>query len=58
LFASFLSFVNCGGFLVEADQARDVAGDNADPDEVPGDPLGGVVRLVSRVVVATGQAAL
>jgi hypothetical protein len=40
-----LSFVNCGGFLVEAGQARDVAGDDADPDESvvipwPYDPAG------------------
>jgi hypothetical protein len=54
----FLSFVNCGGFLVEAGQACDVAGDDAGPDEAHGDPLGGAVQLVSPVVVAMGQAAL
>jgi hypothetical protein len=30
---------HCGGFLVEAGQARDVAGDDADREEVHGDLL-------------------
>jgi hypothetical protein len=33
------SVVHCGGFLVEVGQARDVAGDDADRDEVHGDLL-------------------
>jgi hypothetical protein len=52
-----LSFVRSGGFLVQAGQARDVAGDDAGRDEVHGDLPGSTVRLVSQVVAAMGQAA-
>jgi hypothetical protein len=58
LFPSFfLSFVRSGGFLVQAGQARDVAGDDAGRDEVHGDLPGDSVRLVSQAVVAMNQAA-
>jgi len=52
-----LSFVHSGGFLAAAGQARDVAGDDADRDEVHGDLPGSAIRLASQVVVAMGQAA-
>jgi hypothetical protein len=54
---SFLlsSFVHCGGFLAEAGQARDVAGDDGDQDDVHRDLLGGAVRQVSQVVVAMAR---
>jgi hypothetical protein len=56
---SFLpySFMRSGGFLAEAGEARDVAGDDAGRDQVHGDLPGSAVRLVSQVVVAMGKAA-
>jgi hypothetical protein len=49
LIVSFLlSFVHSGGFLTGAGQARDVAGGDADRDEVHGDLPGRAVRLVSQ----------
>jgi hypothetical protein len=53
----FLSFVRSGGFVAAAGGARDVAGDDADPDAVEGDLLAAAIRLVSQVVVTMGQAA-
>jgi len=56
LFPSFfLSSVHSGGFLAGAGQARDVAGEDADRDEVDGDLSGRAVRLVSRAVVAMAR---
>jgi hypothetical protein len=46
------------GFLLEAGQARRVAGGNTDRDEIHGDVLGCAVRLLSQIVVPTGQAAV
>jgi hypothetical protein len=37
--------------------ARDVAGDDPDPEAVDGDLLDAAIRLVSQVVVTMGQAA-
>jgi hypothetical protein len=52
---SFLRALRC--LVVQAGQARDVAGDDAGRDEVHGDLPGGAGRLVSQAVVAMDQAA-
>jgi hypothetical protein len=50
-----LSFVHSGGFLAGAGEARDVAGGDADLDEVHGDLPGSTVRLVSQAVAAMAR---